>query len=878
MTLAPGSSLGPYEIVAPLGAGGMGEVYRARDTRIGRGVAVKVLSGAFAADPDRLRRFEDEVRAAGSLNHPNVVTVFDVGTQDGSPYIVSELLDGQTLRERLSGGALPVRKAVDHAVQIAEGLAAAHAKGIVHRDLKPENVFITREGRVKILDFGLAKSAVAGSEADSATLSRHTDPGTVLGTVGYMSPEQVRARPADHRSDIFSFGAVLYEMLSGRRAFRGDTAADTMSAILREDPPELSAIPPALDRIVRRCLEKSPEERFESARDLAFDLANFSGASAPSVPAGAVAKAAVRRTALGRAVAAALLLGGGLALGYAIAARRPWAAGAPLSGVFTQLTDLPGAERGISLSPDGKTILFSSRISGNSDIYAQRVGGHNPIDLTRDSPDEDIEPAFSPDGEMIAFRSEREGGGIFYMGSTGESVRRLTDFGHNPSWSPDGKEVVVSTVGFNDPLRRTGNGQLWAVKVPGGDKRPIAPGALDALQPSWSPHGRRIAYWGLQPNRSQRDIWTVAADGSPASTAVPVTNDAAVDWSPVWSADDRFLYFLSGRGGVMNLWRVPIDEDGGRLLGPFEPLTGPAQYLDGISPSRNGGELAFATLDRRSSVIVVEFDPVRESVVGAPRPVLEGSRFIAFHDLSPDGQWVAFGGGNLKEDLFLVRTDGSGYRQLTDDDYRDRNPTWSPDGKRLVFYSDRTGDYNLWAIRPDGSGLERLSTIRLLIPKWSPDGTKVAATDLADTWIVDVAGPAKGSPPTALPRIEGRDYMFPTSWSPDGVLLAGTRLRPDSTPAGLYVYSFASGQYRKVADIGGQTSWLGDSRRLIFRSREGLVLFDTASGRMSQILPRPFPVEVGFTVAANVGVSKDERRISLVDTTFEGDVWMMALK
>ena len=290
MTLSAGERLGPYEIVGLLGAGGMGEVYRAKDDRLGREVAIKVLPPSLSRDPDRLRRFEQEARAAGGLNHPNILAIHDIGTHDGSPYVVSELLEGETLRARLAGGAFTPRKALGHALQIAHGLGAAHEKGIVHRDLKPENIFVTRDGRVKILDFGLAKlgqsEGGSGPQTNLPTASVGTEPGVVLGTLGYMSPEQVRGKAADSRSDIFSFGAILYEMLSGKRAFAGDSTADTMSAILKEDPPDLSqtnrSIAPGLDRVVRHCLEKNPEERFQSARDLAFDLEALSDVSAPA--------------------------------------------------------------------------------------------------------------------------------------------------------------------------------------------------------------------------------------------------------------------------------------------------------------------------------------------------------------------------------------------------------------------------------------------------------------------------------------------------------------------------------------------------------------------------------------------------------------------
>src|SRR6202163_3981039 len=289
MAIAPGTRLGPYEILVPIGAGGMGEVYRAKDPRLGREVAIKVLPASFSFDPERLRRFEQEARAAGLLNHPNITAVYDIGTENQAPYVVTELLEGETLRGALAGGRLSAKKAIDYALQIAKGLAAAHEKGIVHRDLKPENLFVTKDGRVKILDFGLAKlKPETGDEGktDLKTVSGGTEPGVVLGTMGYMAPEQVRGRAADKRSDLFAFGTILYEMLAGQRAFRGDSAADTITAILTKEPPDLSQtnkdVHPGLDRIVRHCLEKNPEERFESARDVAFDLEALSSISSPT--------------------------------------------------------------------------------------------------------------------------------------------------------------------------------------------------------------------------------------------------------------------------------------------------------------------------------------------------------------------------------------------------------------------------------------------------------------------------------------------------------------------------------------------------------------------------------------------------------------------
>src|ERR1700690_3756784 len=376
MPLSSGTKLGPYEILTPLGAGGMGEVYRARDTRLGREVALKILPHSFASDPDRLRRFEQEARAVAALNHPNILAIHDIGEQAGAPFIVSELLEGTSLRSELENGALSARKAADYAVQIAHGLAAAHDKGIIHRDLKPENIFVTREGRVKILDFGLAKLAPVAKDAGALTLtSSPTEAGVGMGTAGYMAPEQVRGAAVDSRTDIFAFGAVLYEMVSGKRAFRRETPAETMTAILKEDPPEFSEmelahpVSPGLERIVRRCLEKNPEQRFQSAKDLAFALEALTGTAFRTGAQAAIQSkdGRIEKRWIRVAVAAAL----GLVLGAGIAwYLRPRAAE---PATFRQVSFHRGEVLEARFAPDGKTLVYRARINGGPpDTYIVR--------------------------------------------------------------------------------------------------------------------------------------------------------------------------------------------------------------------------------------------------------------------------------------------------------------------------------------------------------------------------------------------------------------------------------------------------------------------------------------------------------------------------
>jgi len=864
--VAPSSRLGPYEIISRIGAGGMGEVWRARDTRIGRDVAIKFLPPEFAASAERLRRFEQEARSAGSLNHPNLITIHELGANDGAPYIVMELLEGETLRERMgddssstSAPRMPMRKAIDFSVQIANGLAAAHDKGIVHRDLKPENIMVSPDGQVKILDFGLAKLAVADSD-DSRTQQRDTSPGTVVGTPGYMSPEQVRGKDVDYRTDFFAFGAILYEMLTGLRAFRRDSSVETMNAILHEDPPEASSsahhISPAVDRIIRRCLEKSRGERFQSARDLAFALEAVGASSVGNTHSGVSSAPAVNnkvvRLALPALVAAILIAAGGYIFG-----RR--AAVAPPVPRFTQLTFASGSEKTPAIAPNGETFVFVR----DDDIYLQRVDGRNAINLTKSPETAEAAPAFSPDGRQIAFHTAR---GIFVMGATGESVRRITAFGFDPAWSPDGKKIIFTRdeAAIDPRNRKASEATLMIVDAGGGAPKILL--AADAMQARWSPDGRRIAYWGAD-DAGQRDIYTVAADGSKESI-VTVTNDTALDWSPAWSPDGKWLYFASDRNGTMSIWRVAIDSTSGRRRGEPQMVSAPAASVGWLSVASDGRSLCFETTATTNSLVMARVDPATETVTIAGKPVFDGSLQFRLASISPDASMVAFTTDG-QEDLFVMRSDGSDLRQLTNDIDRDRGASWSPNGEQIVFYSSRSGRYQIWAIRPDGSELTQLSNLPAgnlpTFPVLSPDGRQLAATATNGSWIADLTKIPITKVDT-LPRLkEQRDHAFhPQGWSPDGTRLAG----PSWTePDGIFIYSIAGRSYTKVAPGFENAIWL-DDQRLIVGMPGKLALLDLRTMKLRQLWAGD--MELAGRAYAGGNLVMASRRV-------ERDVWLASL-
>jgi eukaryotic-like serine/threonine-protein kinase len=711
MTLSAGSRLGPYEVLAPIGAGGMGEVYRARDERLKRDVAIKVLPVSLSADPDRLRRFEQEAQAAGALNHPNITAVYDIGTHDGAPYVVQELLEGETLRSALSGGKLAQRKAIDYALQIANGLAAAHEKGIVHRDLKPENLFVTKDGRVKILDFGLAKLTHTEAEAGVTglpTATGGTEPGVVLGTLGYMSPEQVKGKSADARSDIFSFGSILYEMLSGKRAFHGDSAAETMSAILREEPPDLSvtnqSISPGLDRIVRHAIEKNPEQRFHSAHDVAFALEALSGLSVPRLEAPSAAVRGRRRTLL---VPAAIVVA--LAAGL-VAGRLIWKAKPAAPPSFKRLTFGRGPIRSARFAPDGQTIIYSAAWDGAQISQLYSVRAESPESLKLNLPTGRVE-SVSKSGEMLLLNLLQFSTGYAAVGTlsqaplSGSASRDLLeDVGH-ASWSPDGGafavvrapqwhyrlefpagKVVYETTGWisfprvspkgdtlaflDHPLFGDDRGSV-AILDRSGKKKILSTGWESVQGMCWSPSGDEI-WFTASPAGANRGLYAVTLSGRQryvATTPSGMTlEDIFRDGRVLLTESNTRLGFLAlVPGGTKERdlsgqewsYNPLLSADGKTAVFTEQGQAGGPGYsvylrrLDGSSPVRlgEGTALALSPDGKWVLTLLVRSTPTQITLLptgaGEPRPFPKDAiehGSSLFGAFLPDGKRILFGG------------------------------------------------------------------------------------------------------------------------------------------------------------------------------------------------------------------------------------------
>ena len=1380
--LVPGAGIGPYEIIRRLGSGGMGDIYLAEDTRLGRKVALKTLPPHFTKDVERVRRFQLEARAASALSHPNIITIYEIGQLDHLHYLVFEFIEGQTLRQRMATAPLTIAESLQIASSVAAALLAAHEAGIVHRDIKPENVMMRADGFVKVLDFGLAKLTERKAAASEATTMFQTEPGLVMGTAPYLSPEQARGLGIDPRTDIWSLGVVLYEMVAGRPPFEGPTNPDVLVAILGREPVPLPRyrpeVPTELEWIIKKALRKDRDERYQTAREFLADLKNLAQrlefedelersldtpdirnhayvtrqsqakATSPGIDSLAIlpfqhndpdrdmeyfsdgitesmintlsrlpelrvmawstvsqykgrqmdpmrvgrefgvravlagrmiqssdrlviklelvdardgsqlwadnytcnpadvldveaqisseiserlllrltseernqlakrptdnveayhaylkgrycwnkrtdedvrhaidyfkkaidsdpsyavayvgladcylllgsfgiatlapkdafprAREAVERameiddtlaeahntlayclanydwnwTAAQREFKRALELKPGYAVAhhwygflylvafgrldeaitelrhaleldplslpigsnigfllylarryedalahfrrhlemdrsfvythwqmslayeacgrydeaiagfkkaislsgtstlprtllartYALAGRKSealslidelnelsvqhyvspyriaavyaalgdqdrafkwlehayesrdgwliWLAVDPVvdnlrsderftellrriglpvtrgrpdpavgsiastpigpqsfvarfAGVatvsvlvvslvaagyllfklfsarrtskspqpvsFQQLTYQSGPEFFPSLSPDGKSTVYASRASGNWDIYFQRNGDPNVINLTKDFVTDDSQPAFSPDGQRIAFRSERDGGGIYVMNANGDSSVRVSDFGYSPSWSPDGGRLLVGTEKIPQPSTRPTKSQLWTIDLKSGQRQRISEG--DALQPTSSPNHKRIAYWSRPDRYGQREhIWTIPASGG---QPVPVTDGSSTDLNPVWSPDGKYLYFSSNRGGSSNIWRVLIDEDTGVVAGEPEAVTsiGAATSVLYLSFSLTG-QLAYSAQTEIRNLRSVSFDP-GSGTVGKPVAVTEGSLQLWFPDVSPDGEWLTAYSMGQQRHIYVMRTDGTNQRDLTSDTYRHAWPRWSPDGQRIAFTSRRTGDYELWMVNRDGSNLHQVSQSNGgHYSPWYIDGSMIAYsihTPKNDCVVINPDKAWSDQKFVYLSPLGDVSLSFEGwSWSTDGKKLAGIRHLPNGVHSGIGIYDLEARDYDWLTDFGDWPIWLKDNRHLLFVSQGTIYLFDTASRKYQQI----FQVTDQDVDIGSPALSRDNHTIYFTYVAADADIWLMNL-
>jgi serine/threonine protein kinase len=839
-----GKSIGSYQIESLLGSGGMGEVYLAQDEKLKRQVALKILPPEYTTSDERVKRFQLEARAISALNHPNIVTIYDVGSHEGINYISTEFVEGKTVRE-LVGRVLKIKEVLNIIIQTCEALAAAHSRGIIHRDIKPENIMVRPDGYVKILDFGLAKL----SEVDFHTIKDFaaTAKGVIIGTPAYMSPEQVADDKVDHRTDLWSVGVVLYELLTGVNPFKKENRQATFKAILNEEPPLASSInseiSPELDQILIKALEKDADLSYQTASDLRADLKRIRREidSSPSWSSGSGTQrggdTATRRPFVFFTFAFLLFTLLAFGVWYFVFKNRPTAEGIDWSKANNiQLTEQSGIEYFPSLAPDGKSFVFAADAKGNYDIYLQRVGGKNATNLTEDATADDTQPAFSPDGNLIAFRSERQPAGIYVMESTGENLRRVGD-GFHPSWSPDGKEIVVSASGMDAPNVLVGdNNSLSIINLETGKQRPLHQG--NAYFPNWSPNGKRIAFWFYPQSVGRRDIATISAVGK-GEPVILTQNFALSNWNPVWSPDGKFLYFVSDKNGNWNFWRVAIDENTGKVLGDPEPIVTPSKYSRHLAFSADGKKMIYVQSEAQSNIQAVEFDEKNEKIIGSPKWITSGDREVTRAVLSPNGkQFLMRQIRRTQDDLVTVNRDGSGWRDITNDVQYDRYPRWSPDGSQIAFASDRGGNYEIWICNADGTNFRQITfpsekTVPTSFPIFSPDGKRLAYNRLPNSYILDLTKSFQEQKPFTLPPTDTGGSFVTWDWSPDGKKIAGN-FRFESM---LGYYSLETNSYVRIAKGSGSIpSWLPDSRRFVYSVDNKVLLADTETKKVKVLL------------------------------------------
>ena len=836
MTLTPGSKFGPYEIQGPLGAGGMGEVYRATQSSLGRQVAVKVLASAAASDPERLRRFEQEARSASGLNHPNIISIYDIGREDGTPYIAMEFVDGRTLRDLLTAGPMGIKKALQIAAQVADGLAKARGAGIVHRDLKPENVMVSKDGFIKILDFGLAKLMPGvldgASRPDSQTMTvaaGATHPGMVMGTAGYMSPEQALGAEIDFRSDIFSFGSMLYEMVTGKAPFKTASTAQTLAAIIEDDPSPVAEAnpktPTPLRWIIERCMAKDPNDRYTSTRDLAQDLKNIRDHLSDATSSGAIAPVApsTQRT---KWLAPALLALGGMVLGAALMA---WLRPQPdmVPPTLRPLT-FSGNDFSPSVSPDGRTVAFVSARDGKFRVWLKQLQSGSETALTAGPADD--APRFSPDGAWVLFTRARA---VYRVPSLGGEERQLLDNVEDANWSPDGRDLVF--------VRYVNSGtDIGLASLTDGGSRIIHHVENKNVHaPSWSPDGKTIAlveqFNGTAGSRLHGTL-LVSPDGREVRELnCPVQGGemSAVDWS----RDSRQI--------IYNIPESPADV-GGTLITAVGSVghvllqdvkSGEARTLFAVQvPSSRiqitgPGKVVYDALAQRTNLKYFSTAP-GEPLTG--RWLTRGNSIDRQPFFAPDGEWVVFSSsrnGNL--DIWEVSLKTNALRRLTDHPASDWDPFITPDNQHLLWSSNRSGNFEIWIADREGNSPRQLSH----------DGSDAENPVVTpDGWIVYISGSAE-HPGLWKMRMDGSDAK---------IIVPGNLAWPDVSPDGKYalyhnvtnplqalihVVKLADGSVLEFHVTGQRARFASDNHSIVYVRSQGadVVQQDFLAGPSSQV-------------------------------------------
>jgi Tol biopolymer transport system component len=772
MTLSAGTRLGPYEILGKLGAGGMGEVYRARDSRLERDVAIKRISDLLAADPAYLARFEREARMLAALSHPGIGAIYGLEHQNGVRFLVLELVEGESLDSILDAGPLESARALGLAAQIAEALAAAHEKGVVHRDLKPANVRVTPDGRAKVLDFGLAKAVAATPSGPQRPADSMTATGVIVGTPAYMSPEQSRGQAVDGRTDLWAFGCLLYEMLTGKKAFGGTSVPDIFAAVLHDEPDWKRlprGTPSGIRRLLQRCLEKDASERIRDAREALSVIREASAPkprrASPRMPSGAT-----------------------------MAPRR-----------LVQLTLSRGLEESPAFSPTGDEIAYAADVGGVRKIFVRSAAGGGETAVTAGRFD-DIQPAWSPDGGSILFvRARREGrklepgvlfgeqsdGDIWKLErATGREVRLVED-AYNPVFAPDGARIACDA-----PW--AGQRRIWTVDPLGHNPRQVTSDVSEAIvhvRPRFSPDGRRIVFQNRESTKFNVRIVDLATQ-----KLEWVTNDLFQDVQPVWSPSGRFIYFASYRTGGLNLWRTAVTAGGKPRGAPQQITTGAGQDLE-PSLSPDGARLAFSIRRQNASLWTLPVDPATGRPNGAPRETIATNREDSRGAWSPDGRSIAFNSDRSGEmNIWIQDPDEKPPRQLTHGPGGDYQATWSPDGRTLAFFSSRGGTPDIWTVEAGTGELHHLMRTPSLDinPSYSPDGRFIAfqsdRNGRLEIWVMH----ADGSAPRALARTRVTGHFL--RWTKDG---SGVVFRAAGNPARTMRVPLTGGEPEPIGDIAG---------------------------------------------------------------------------